>query len=127
MSPRSIVLALTLIGTLLSACATPPPTQTSGKVPKDVFLQLMEGQSPQILCKNESYLSCLDVTQKRCETEVAAVAPKCTEQLMKTMPDYLTGKEDGRRYGEEYGKCLVIRQIAYGKYDLTRISKCKTK
>jgi hypothetical protein len=115
-----------LVATFAACVSAPPPAATSStKMPKDVFLSYMEKQSPQILCTESKYRSCLSVSQQRCESEVSAVAPKCTAQMMKTMPEYVASSEHGRRYGEEYGKCLVMRQIMNGKYNLKEIQKCK--
>jgi hypothetical protein len=124
---RFVMPVIFLVVAMLAGCASvPPPAATSPtKMPKDVFLTYMEKQSPQILCTESKYRTCLSVSQQRCESEVSVVAPKCTEQMMKTMPEYVASKEDGRRYGEEYGKCLVMRQIMNGKYDIKEIQKCK--
>jgi hypothetical protein len=84
----------------------------------------MERESPRKLCAEKGYRSCLSVSQQRCESEVAAAAPICSAQMLKSMPDYVAGKEEGRQYGTLYGKCLVAQQVSNGNYDLQTVKKC---
>jgi hypothetical protein len=135
MPKQYLIGAIFFAASLLAAyAATPPPAGVSAikaatdtaadTVPTQVYLQFMERESPRKLCAEQGYRSCLSVSQQRCESEVAAVAPICTAQLLKSMPDFVASKEEGRQFGRLYGKCLVVQQVTNGNYDWQTVKKC---
>lgn len=135
MPNQYLIGAILFASSLLAAyAAAPPPAGVSAikaatntaadRVPTQVYLQFMEQESPRRLCEEKGYRSCLSVSQQRCESEVTAVAPICTAQMLKSMPDFVASKEEGRQFGTLYGKCLVVQQVTNGNYDLQTVKKC---
>lgn len=134
--PKPYLIGAVLFATSLLAAyaAAPPPAgipvikaaagTSADRVPTQVYLQFMEQESPRRLCEEQGYRSCLSVSQQRCESEVTAVAPICTAQMLKSMPDFVASREEGRQFGTLYGKCLVLQQVSNGNYDLQTVKKC---
>lgn len=125
--PLTVVSAMLLCLINLPVQAeTPPANNGNGKVPSELFMQIMATSAPKLLCeKSEGPLRrCLKLSLEKCMSEVSTVTPSCVKEVQAEMPPVLETREQGGLYGGKLGRCIAGKILASNPTYVQLVQNC---